>query len=164
MVIVGFVQSISIAKRLAYKHGYEIDSSQELIALGMANLVGGAFQSYPVTGALGQSAANDDTGAQTGLASVVTAAVVLIVLLFLTPVFENIPMAVLAATVISFVLGMFVSRNAVHTYTHVVVTVWYYYYTAILVCSLQKLSPSSCRTIKKPFTSTKCTSLTFWFG
>ena len=91
MVIVGFVQSISIAKRLAYKHGYEIDSSQELIALGMANLVGGAFQSYPVTGALGQSAANDDTGAQTGLASVATAAVVLIVLLFLTPVFENIP-------------------------------------------------------------------------
>jgi sulfate transporter 4 len=163
MVIVGFVQSISIAKRLAYKHGDEIDSSQELIALGMANLVGGAFQSYPVTGALGQSAANDDTGAQTGLASVVTAAVVLIVLLFLTPVFENIPMAVLAATVISFVLGMFVSRNAVHTYTHVVVTVWYYYYTAILVCSLQKLS-HSCRTIKKPFTSTKCTSLTFWFG
>lgn len=139
MVIVGFVQSISIAKRLAYKHGYEIDSSQELIALGMANLVGGAFQSYPVTGALGQSAANDDTGAQTGLASVVTAAVVLIVLLFLTPVFENIPMAVLAATVISFVLGMFVSRNAVHTYMSslllfVIIIIRQYWYVAYRNC------------------------------
>lgn len=112
MVIVGFVQSMAIAKRLAYKHNYEIDSSQELIAMGLANLVGGAFQSYPATGALGQSAANDDTGAQTGLSSVATAAVVLIVLLFLTPVFENMPLSVLAAIVISFVLGMFVSLIA----------------------------------------------------
>lgn len=118
MVIVGFVQSIAIAKRLAYKHSYEIDSSQELIALGMANLVGGAFQSYAVTGTLGQSAANDDTGAQTGLASVVTAAVVLIVLLFLTSVFELMPLAVLAAVVISFVLSMFVSQARVSRYRY----------------------------------------------
>jgi MFS superfamily sulfate permease-like transporter len=110
MVIVGFVQSIAIAKRLAYKHGYEIDSSQELIALGMANLLGGALQAYPVTGALGQSSANDDIGAQTGLSSVVTGVVVLLVLLFITPVFEKMPLCVLAAIVISFVLGMFVSH------------------------------------------------------
>ena len=107
------MQSIAIAKRLAYKHSYEIDSSQELIALGMATLVGGAFQSYPVTGALGQSAANDEIGAQTGLASVVTGVVVLFVLLFLTPVFEKMPLTVLASIVISFVLGMFVSRVSV---------------------------------------------------
>lgn len=111
IVVVGFVQSFAISKRLAYKHSYEIDSSQEFIALGMSNLVGGVFQSYPVTGALGQSAANDDVGAQSGLASAVTAAVVMIVLLFLTPVFENMPLAVLAAIVISFVFGMFVSTS-----------------------------------------------------
>jgi MFS superfamily sulfate permease-like transporter len=109
IVIVGFVQSIAISKRLAYRHGYEIESSQELIALGMSNLVGGMFQSYPVSGCLGQSAANDDVGAQTGLASVVTGTVVMIVLLFLTPVFEQMPLAVLGAIVITFVLGMFVS-------------------------------------------------------
>jgi hypothetical protein len=109
MVIVGFVQSVAISKRFAYKHGYEIDSSQELISLGMANLLGGMFQSYPVTGAIGQSAVNDDIGAETGVASVVTGLVVMIVLLFLTFVFENMPLCVLAAIVISFVLSMFVS-------------------------------------------------------
>jgi MFS superfamily sulfate permease-like transporter len=111
MVIVGFVQAIAIAKRLAYKHSYEIHSSQEMIALGMSNLVGGMFQSFPVTGALGQTAANDDVGAQTGLANVITAVVVLLVLLFLTPFFSKTPLAVLAAIVISSVLIMLVSTG-----------------------------------------------------
>jgi MFS superfamily sulfate permease-like transporter len=114
MVIVGFVQAIAIAKRLAYKHSYEIDSSQELVALGMCNLVGGMFQSFPVSGALGQTAANDDIGAKTGLASVVTAAVVMLVLLFLTSFFSKMPLAVLGAVVISFVLAMFVSTSCLH--------------------------------------------------
>jgi len=112
MVIISFVQSISISKKLAYKHDYEIDPSQELIALGMASLVGGIFNAYPTTGAMGQSAVNDDIGATSGVASIVTGLVVMCVLLFLTPVFELIPLCVLAAIVISFVLGMFVS----HTY------------------------------------------------
>jgi hypothetical protein len=146
MVIVGFVQSIAIAKRIAYKRGYEIDSSQELISLGLANLVGSMFQSYPTTGCLGQSAINDDIGAETGVASVVTGLVVMLVLLFLTPVFEKMPFTVLAAIVISFVLGMFVSflfRNAgsnlllIGTLTSVLVLPIFY------------------RTIQKPFISTK---------
>jgi len=111
IVIVGFVQSIAVTKRIAYKRGYDIDSSQELISLGMANLVGGMFQSYPVSGAIGQSAVSDDVGAETGIASVVTGIVVMMVLLFLTSVFELMPLSVLAAIVISFVLGMFVSSN-----------------------------------------------------
>ena len=110
IVIIGYVQSFSIAKRIAYKRGsYEIDSSQELIGLGLANIVGSMFQSFPVTGAMGQSAVNDDIGAETGLANLVTTLVVILVLLFLTPVFEYMPLAILAAIVISFVLGMFVS-------------------------------------------------------
>jgi len=111
IVIVGYVQSFSIAKRIAYKRGYEIDSSQELIGLGVANLVGSIFQSFPVTGAMRQSAVNDEIGAETGIAGVATTAVVLIVLLLLTPVFELMPLTVLAAIVISFVLGMFVSTR-----------------------------------------------------
>lgn len=115
IVIVGYVQSFSIAKRIAYKRGYEIDSSQELIGLGVANIVGSIFQSFPVTGAMGQSAVNDDIGAETGIAGIATSLVVLIVLLFLTPVFELMPLAVLAAIVISFVLGMFVSTvSSIH--------------------------------------------------
>jgi MFS superfamily sulfate permease-like transporter len=62
MVIVGFVQSISISKRLGYRRGYEVDPSQELIALGLANLMGGIFQAYPTFGAIGQTAVNDEIG------------------------------------------------------------------------------------------------------
>jgi sulfate transporter 4 len=109
MVVVGFVQSISISKRFAYKHSYEIDSSQELVGLGMANLIGGMFQAFPVTGAMGQSAVNDDIGAETGVASIVTGFFVMIVLVLLTSVFEKMPLSVLAAIVITFVSGMFVS-------------------------------------------------------
>jgi Sulfate permease family len=108
IVIVAFVQSFAIAKRMAYKHGYEVDANQELMALGIANFIGAMFQSYPTTGALGQSAINESVGAQTGLSSCVTAAAVMCVLLFLTPVFEYMPLAALGAIVISYVLGMFV--------------------------------------------------------
>ena len=55
IVIVGFMESIAIAKTLASKHKYEIDSSKELIGLGMANFVGSVFQSYPVTGSFSRS-------------------------------------------------------------------------------------------------------------
>ena len=109
MVIVSFVQSIAISKRFAYKHGYEIDSSQELISLGMANLIGSVFQASPTTGAIGQSAVNDEIGAVTGVASFVTGLLVMVVLLFLTSVFEKMPLCVLAAIVLAFVTGMFVS-------------------------------------------------------
>lgn len=62
MVIVGFVQSIAISKRIGYRRGYEVDPSQELIALGMANLVGGVFSAYPTSGAIGQTVVNDEIG------------------------------------------------------------------------------------------------------
>ena len=55
IVIVGFMESIAIAKTLASKHKYEIDSSTELIGLGMANFIGSIFQSYPVTGSFSRS-------------------------------------------------------------------------------------------------------------
>jgi len=116
IVIVGFVQSFALSKHFAYKHGYEINSARELIGLGMANLVGGMFQSYPVTACLGQSAVNDGVGAQTGIASMVTGVVVMFVLLFLTPVFEKMPLTVLAAIVISYVLGMFDYGEAIYLY------------------------------------------------
>mmetsp|Transcript_5267 Transcript_5267/g.9347 ORF Transcript_5267/g.9347 Transcript_5267/m.9347 type:complete len:764 (-) Transcript_5267:4164-6455(-) len=116
MVIVGFVQSVAISKRFAYKHGYEIDSSQELLGLGIANLIGGVFQAYPTTGAIGQSAINDDIGGQTGASSVISGLVVMLVLLFLTPVFENMPMSVLAAIVIVFVMSMFDYNEAIYLF------------------------------------------------
>jgi sulfate transporter 4 len=106
IAIVGFMESIAIAKQLASKHKYEIDPSQELIGLGMANFLGGMFQAYPVTGSFSRSAVNNESGAETGIAGMVTATMVGVVLLLLTPVFEKLPLNVLAAIVISGVLGL----------------------------------------------------------
>ena len=62
MVIVGFVNSFAVSKRISYQRGYDIDSSQEFIALGLSNLIGSMFQACPVTGTIGQSFVNDELG------------------------------------------------------------------------------------------------------
>jgi len=116
IVIVGFMESIAIAKQLASKHKYEIDSSVELIGLGMSNFVGAMFQSYPVTGSFSRSAVNNDSGAVSGFSGMVTAIIVGIVLLFLTQVFELLPLAVLASIVISGVLGLLDYEEAIYLY------------------------------------------------
>ena len=132
IVVVGFMESIAIAKQLASKHKYQLDSSLELIGLGMSNFLGAMFQSYPVTGSFSRSAVNNDSGAQSGISGIVTASLVALTLLFLTPVFEKMvrllwldlivseiaplsyatspllhqPLCVLAAIVISGVIGL----------------------------------------------------------
>ena len=88
ITIIGFMESIAIAKSLAAKHKYELDSSTELIGLGVANFVGSMFQAYPVTGSFSRSAVNDQSGAQSGISGVVSATLVGLTLLFLTRVFE----------------------------------------------------------------------------
>jgi sulfate transporter 4 len=89
IAVVGFMESIAIAKQLASKHKYELDSSLELIGLGMANFLGAMFSSYPVTGSFSRSAVNNESGAKSGISGMVTATLVALVLLFLTPVFEQ---------------------------------------------------------------------------
>jgi sulfate transporter 4 len=88
IVIVGFMESIAIAKQLANKHNYELDSSLELVGLGMANIGAGLFQGYPVTGSFSRSAVNNESGATSGISGAVTATLVGLALLLLTPVFE----------------------------------------------------------------------------
>jgi sulfate transporter 4 len=90
IAIVGFMESVAIAKKLASQHKYDLDSSMELIGLGMANLTGAIFQSHPVTGSFSRSAVNNEAGAQSGVSGIITATIVLMVLLFLTPVFEKV--------------------------------------------------------------------------
>ena len=88
IVLVGFMESIAIAKQLAAKNNYEIDSSKELLGLGVANVFSGLFGGYPLTGSFSRSAVNNDAGAKSGISAVVTATLVMLVVLFLTPVFE----------------------------------------------------------------------------
>lgn len=116
MVIVGFMESIAIAKQLASKHKYELDSSMELIGLGVANLFGAMFSAYPVTGSFSRSAVNNESGAVSGVSAIVTATLVGFVLIFLTALFEKMPLAILASIVISGVLGLLDYPEAIHLY------------------------------------------------
>ncbi|XP_047316218.1 probable sulfate transporter 4.2 [Impatiens glandulifera] len=103
---VAILESVGIAKALAAKNGYELDSNQELFGLGVANVVGSFFSSYPTTGSFSRSAVNHESGARTGLSGVVTGIIMGSALMFLTDLFENIPQCALAAIVISAVIGL----------------------------------------------------------
>ncbi|KAL6581034.1 Sulfate transporter 4.1, chloroplastic [Orobanche minor] len=128
---VAILESVGIAKALAAKNGYELDSNQELFGLGVANIAGSFFSVYPTTGSFSRSAVNHESGAKTGLSGIVMGIIMGCVLQFLTPLFEYIPqkfvfisplfgfptftgtfsqsfdsMCVLAAIVISAVIGL----------------------------------------------------------
>lgn len=114
IALVGFMESIAVAKAFARRHRYEVDSNQELIGLGTANLAGALFRAYPVTGGFSRTAVNAEAGAQTGVASIVTAATVGLTLLFLTPLFYHLPQAVLAAIIMTAVFGLIDVREVAH--------------------------------------------------
>jgi len=108
LALVGFMESIAVAKKLQSKHKkeYKIDSNQELIALGLASIGGSFFQSYTVEGGFGRSAVNDQAGAKTGLASIISAMMVVLALVFLTPLFYNLPKAILGSIIMVAVVGL----------------------------------------------------------
>ncbi|XP_075483521.1 sulfate transporter 4.1, chloroplastic-like [Primulina tabacum] len=103
---VAILESVGIAKALAAKNGYELDSNQELFGLGVANIVGSFFSAYPTTGSFSRSAVNHESGAKTGLSGLLMGIIMGCALQFLTPIFESIPQCALAAIVISAVLGL----------------------------------------------------------
>ncbi|GAY45324.1 hypothetical protein CUMW_088640 [Citrus unshiu] len=103
---VAILESVGIAKALAAKNGYELDSNQELFGLGVANILGSFFSAYPTTGSFSRSAVNHESGAKTGLSGVITGIIMACALLFMTPLFEHIPQCALAAIVVSAVMGL----------------------------------------------------------
>jgi len=114
IALVGFMESFAVAKSYATKHRYAVDANRELFALGAANLAGSIFRAFPTTGGFARTAVNDQAGARTAVASLVAAAVIALVLLFLTGLFETLPNAILAAIVIVAVSGLFDFQEALH--------------------------------------------------
>jgi len=104
--LVGFMESIAVAKKYARQEKYEVDANQELVGLGLANLFGAMTRAYPVTGGFSRTAVNAQAGAKSGVASIVTAVVVGITLLMLTGWFYYLPKAVLAAIIMTAVFGL----------------------------------------------------------
>ena len=114
LVLVGFLETISIGKSLESKQDeYRIRPNQELIALGIGNMMGSFFKAYPSTSSFSRSAINQESGATTGMAALVSVAMVIVTLLFLTPVFYYLPKAVLAAIIIVSVFGLVNVKDSV---------------------------------------------------
>ncbi|KAM9361284.1 solute carrier family 26 member 6, like 1 [Symphorus nematophorus] len=107
LAIVGYAISISLGKTFALKHGYKVDSNQELVALGLSNTVGGFFQCYSVCPSMSRSLIQETTGGKTQMAGVASALVVLVTILKLGPLFQELPKAILAAIVFVNLKGMF---------------------------------------------------------
>lgn len=113
IALVGFTEAIAIARAIAGRTGQRLNPNQELIGQGLGNLAGSLTQAYPVSGSFSRSAVNLNAGGRTGLSSVFTALLILLVLLFLTPLFYHLPEAVLAAIIIMAVIGL-VNFKAIH--------------------------------------------------
>lgn len=113
--LISFIESLAIAKTIEGKHkDYKVIPNQELLALGITKIGGAFFQSYPTTGSFTRSAINDEAGAKTGVSSIISAAVIAVILLFLTPAFYYLPKAILASVIVVAVVGLINYKEAVY--------------------------------------------------
>ena len=107
LMLIGFSQTAGDARAFAAKHRYQIDMDQESVAQAAANIGSGVFHGMPVSTSLSASSLNDHSGAKTGLASITSGVTVLLTLLFLAPLFSQLPKPVLGALIIeAVVMGM----------------------------------------------------------
>ncbi|XP_060930493.1 solute carrier family 26 member 6 [Limanda limanda] len=107
VAIVGYAINISLGKTFGLKHGYKVDSNQELVALGLSNTIGSFFQCYSVTCSLSRSLIQESTGGKTQVAGVISSIIVLITVLKIGALFEDLPKAILATIVFANLKGMF---------------------------------------------------------
>lgn len=106
LACIGFMQAISVGKGFASRYGYRVNADAEFRALGISNLGSHLVGGFPVTGGLSRSAVNANAGARTQLAAIISAALVVLVLLFFTPLFYHVPIASLAAIIMTSVMGL----------------------------------------------------------
>lgn len=98
--LISYIEGYLFAEEYAAKYRYKVDGNQELLALGISNVAVGLFQGLPIGGSLSRTAVNDESGAHSQLSGGVAALVILLVLLFFTGLFYNLPEAILAAIVL----------------------------------------------------------------
>ncbi len=114
--LLGFMEAIAIAKAMAAQTGQKIDANQELIGQGLGNILGSMAGSYSVSGSFSRSAVNLAAGAVSGVSSVVTSVMVVITLLFFTPLLYHLPQATLAAVIMMAVIGLVNIKGFVHSF------------------------------------------------
>ncbi len=116
IALISYLEGISVARAIAARTRARIDPDQELIAAGAANLAAGLVQAFPVAGGFSRTAVNHTAGARSPMATLVTAATVLLAVLLFAPWFRTLPQAVLAAVVIVAVATLVDVREALHAW------------------------------------------------
>ena len=106
IVLVIYAEHISAAQQFASKYHYDLDADQELIALGVSNLGAGFFRGFLGGGSLSRSTVNDAAGGRTQVSGLVASLLVIVTLLVLTPLFHNLPDAVLGAIILHAIWGL----------------------------------------------------------
>jgi len=116
MLLVIYSEALGAASTFADKHGYRLDSNQEMIALGVANIGSAFLGGLAGGGSLSQTAVNDGAGARTQVSTLFAAAISLVTVAALTPLFHDLPEAVLAALIIHAVLRLMRVREMLGFY------------------------------------------------
>lgn len=119
VAVVAFAQSVSLAALMAKKHHYRIDSNQEFIAYGVSNIFGSFFSCYPAAASVSRSSVQESAGGKTQLTSVFSAALVLIVILVIGPLFEDLPNCVLSSIIVVALRSMFMQLFQLKKLFHV---------------------------------------------
>ncbi|TRM58869.1 sulfate permease [Schizophyllum amplum] len=131
--IILLLEHIAISKSFGRVNGYKINPNQELIAIGVTNLVGSCFNAYPATGSFSRSALKAKCGVRTPAAGIVTAVVVLVALYGLTPAFYWIPSAALSAVIIHAVADLVATPAQVYSYWRIAPLEFVIWLAAVLV-------------------------------
>ena len=118
IALLGFAESLSIAHAIALRRGERLNANAELRGLGAANLFSAVSGGFAVTGSFARTAINDEGGAHTPLSGVIAAMLMVLVLLFLTSLFEELPLCVLAATIIVAAASLINIRGFVHNWRY----------------------------------------------
>ncbi|KAL0440277.1 UNVERIFIED_CONTAM: Sulfate transporter 1.3 [Sesamum latifolium] len=104
--MVALTEAVAIGRTFAAMKDYQIDGNKEMVALGAMNIAGSLTSCYVATGSFSRSAVNFMAGCQTAVSNIVMSVVVLLTLLFITPLFEYTPNAILSSIIISAVIGL----------------------------------------------------------
>lgn len=116
LTIIGFMEAVSVSKAISLKTRQKLDLNQELVGQGYAAIAASFSQGYSVSGSFSRSAMNLMSGAKTGMSSVFTGLIVMLVLLFMTPLLYHLPMAVLAAGIMVAVFQLIRFKPLAHAW------------------------------------------------
>lgn len=137
---VGFMEAYSVGKFLASKRRQKVDANQEFIALGAANISASLTGGYPVTGGVSRSSVNFSANANTPLASIITASIIALTVIFFTPLFYFLPQACLAAIIVMAVSSLldFGTLKRLWIYNRADAIAWLTAFLAVLITSVEK--------------------------